>query len=104
MIHDIDRVENIRRRVAVRRETIARMEEVVKDDCFLKRLQLPKNLLGDVETRLSDLLRSSDLLRRDRTLEEEAAVLQDQEVMLGVAEKHSVAFEEAFKKYGSASR
>jgi hypothetical protein len=101
MIHDIDRVENIRRRVAVRRETIARMEEVVKDDCFLKRLQLPKNLLGDVETRLSDLLRSSDLLRRDRTLEEEAA---DQEVMLGVAEKHSVAFEEAFKKYGSASR
>jgi hypothetical protein len=104
MIHDIDRVENIRRRVAVKRETIANMEEVVKDHGFLKRLKLPKNLLGDVETWLSDLLRSSDLLRRDRTPEEEAAVLQHQEVMLGVAELHSVAFEEVFKKYGSASR
>ena len=95
MIHDTKRVEAIRRRVAVKVETLAKMESAVKDSTFREQIELPKDWLNDIET-----LYLSDLSRQQRTPSEESWWLEQAERMLGIAEQQCTVLESAFKKYG----
>lgn len=95
MIHDPERVEAIRDRVAAEQQMISDLEDRIKDARIREYLGMARNLLGDVES-----VFLGRLTEESRTANEEARWLDGAELTLQLATYYRKLVQDIFSKYG----
>lgn len=94
MIHDRDRVEEIRHRATAKLEALAKLDGKITTPEFVSQFRLALHWLNDVEH-----LFVGDLSRNDRTGEQESMWLAWTEEFLSMAEKQAAKAESLFKEF-----
>ncbi|MDA2933296.1 hypothetical protein MYX82_03025 [Acidobacteria bacterium AH-259-D05] len=95
MIHDPERVETIRKRVAAEKQLITSLEAKTKDDGIRQYLAMASSSIDDVE---SFFLGS--LTKEQRTAQEEARWLDAAELVLRLSTQHRERVQNVFATYG----
>src|SRR5262249_40868573 len=95
MIHDQNRVADIRKRVTAKLETRSQVDAHVTDPTFREHIKLATNWISDIDTLLL-----ADLEQNPRTPELESFWLAHTEHFLEIAEQQSARIEYLFKTYG----
>ena len=94
MIHDQERVEAIRDRVAAEQPVISDLEDLIKDPVMLEYLGKARNYLGDAGSMLGSLTEKS------LTANDEAHLLYNAELMLQLAAVYLKFVQDMLAKYG----
>ena len=95
MIHDPERVKDIRDRVAAEQPVISDLEDLIKDPGNLKHLGMVRSLLSDVES-----VFLGSLTEESRTANEESRWLDGAELALQLATNYRKVVQDIFAKYG----